>query len=208
MLWLLATAKANQGERFGVELGKLYGLTPSLDDDPEQVHVLLQETYHMRTLVEVVRMFGLQVPLRPPPASTRHMIELMVFTPLPERFILPLIGMSEQMGCVMFRLLRDRGVALFEGEPEVAEQIRLLFDEILADEICHVGLIEARLGRFGRGAMRALYRWLSPQIGPRMAPECVALFGRDALARAYRAPFVQASLAAEFPRTAYAFASP
>ena len=208
LLWLLATAKVNQGERFGVELGKLYGLTPSLEDDPEQVHVLLQETYHMRTLAEVVRMFGLQVPLRPPPASTRHLIELMVFAPLPEHFVLPLIGMSEQMGCVMFRLLRDRGVALFADEPEVAERIRLLYDEILADEICHVGLIEARLAGFGLAAMRALYRWFAPRIGPRMAPECASLFGRDALARAFRAPFRQAALAAEFPRTAYAFASP
>ena len=207
MLWLLATAKVNQGERFGVELGKLCGLTPSFDAQPEQVHVLLQETYHTRTLADVVTIFGLRVPLRPPPRSTRHMIELMVFAPFPERFLLPLVGMSEQMGCVMFRLLRDRGVALFAAEPEVAERIRLLFDEILADEICHVGLIEARLGRFGRAAMRALYRWLAPRIAPRMAPECERLFGPGALARAVRAPFDQAALAAEFPRTAYAFAS-
>jgi len=207
MLWLLATAKVNQGERFGVELGKLCGLTPTLDTQPEQVHVLLQETYHTRTLADVVAIFGLRVPLRPPPRSTRRMIQLIVFAPIPERCLLPLIGMSEQMGCVTFRLLRDRGVALFGGEPEVAERIRLLFDEILADEICHVGLIEARLGRFGRAAMRALYRWLAPRLAPRMAPECERLFGPGAVARAMRVRFDQAALAAEFPRTAYAFAS-
>jgi hypothetical protein len=136
------------------------------------------------------------------------MIELMLFTPIPERFLLPLVGMSEQMGCVMFRLLRDRGVALFAGEPEVAERIRVLFDEILADEICHVGLIEARLGATGRAVMRALQRRIAPRIAPRLSPESTSLFGRDAFARAIRAPFDQAALAAEFPRTAYAFASP
>jgi len=207
MLWLLATAKVNQGERFGVELGKLYGLTPSFDAEPEQIHVLLQETYHTRTLADVVSLFGLRVPLRPPLRSTRRMIELMVLAPFPERFLLPLVGMSEQMGCVTFRLLRDRGVSLFGSEPEVAERIRVLFDEILADEICHVGLIEARLGRLGRAAMRALYRWLAPRIAPRLAPECEQLFGQGALARAMRVRFDQAALAAEFPRTAYAFAS-
>lgn len=207
MLWLLATAKVNQGERFGVELGKLCGLTPSFETQPEQIHVLLQETYHTRTLADVVTIFGLRVPLRPPSRSTRRMIELMVFAPIPERCLLPLVGMSEKMGCVTFRLLRDRGVALFGGEPEVAERIRLLFDEILADEICHVGLIEARLGRFGRAAMRALYRWIAPRLAPHMAPECESLFGPGALARAMRVRFDQAALAAEFPQTAYAFAS-
>ncbi|HEY8153006.1 MAG TPA: hypothetical protein VII72_02640 [Myxococcota bacterium] len=208
MLWLVATAKANQSERFGVELGRLYGLAPTLDTHPEQLHVLLQETYHTRTLADVVAIFGLRVPLRPPQPATRRMIELMLFTPIPERFLLPLVGMSEQMGCVMFRLLRDRGVALFAGEPEVAERIRVLFDEILADEICHVGLIEARLGATGRAVMRALQRRIAPRIAPRLSPESTSLFGRDAFARAIRAPFDQAALAAEFPRTAYAFASP
>jgi hypothetical protein len=208
MLWLLATAKANQSERFGVELGRLYGLTPTLDTQPEQVHVLLQECYHTRTLADVVAIFGLRVPLRPPPASTRRLIELMIFGPFPEPFLLPLVGMSEQMGCVMFRLLRDRGAALFADEPAVAERIRVLFDEILADEICHVGLIEARLGATGRAVMRALHRLVAPRIAPGMAPECTSLVGRDAFLRALRAPFDQAALAAEFPRTAYDFASP
>jgi hypothetical protein len=45
MLWLLATAKVNQGERFGVELGKLYGMGAAEDGDPERIHVILQETY-------------------------------------------------------------------------------------------------------------------------------------------------------------------
>ncbi len=206
MLWLLATAKVNQSERLGVELAKLYGRAPSLDEEPERVHVMLQETYHTRTLADVVAIFGLHVPPRPPPAATRHLIELMIFAPVPEGWLLPLVGMSERMGCVTFHLLRNRGLELFSDEPEVAARIRLLFDEILADEISHVGLVEARLGPRRRAALRALMQ-LAPRVASRLSPECTALFGRKTLARAMRAPFDQAALAAEFPQTAYAFAS-
>lgn len=205
MLWLLATARANQAERFGVELGRLYGRAPQEDADPERIHVVLQENYHTRILADVVGIFGLPVPQRPPKLLTRLMIHSMVFNPLPERFLLPLVGMSEMLGCTVFRLLRDRGVELFAEEPEVAERIRLLYDEILADEICHVGLVQARLGRIGRFATRCLYRLLAGRVAVGMGPEYRAAVGSERVARALAEPFDQAALAAEFPRTAYAF---
>lgn len=205
MLWLLATAKANQAERFGVDLGKLYGRIPDEDEEPESVHVLLQETYHTRTLADVIATFGLPVPRRPPSLATRCLIRLMVFNPLPDRFVLPLVGLSEMLGCVMFRLLRERGAELFADEPQVVERIRLLFDEILADEICHVGLVEARLDRVGRAVTRGLYRHLARFLPARMAPEYVEAVGRERLAAALAEPFEAAAWAAEFPETAYAF---
>lgn len=59
MLWILATAKANQAERFGVGLAELLGHVNA--DDSAHLHVMLQETYHTRILAEVVAMFGLPV---------------------------------------------------------------------------------------------------------------------------------------------------
>jgi hypothetical protein len=208
LLWLLATAKVNQSERFGVELGKLYGVSLGEDAPPEQVHVILQETYHTRTLADVVAIFGLPVPRRPPPRLVRLFIELMVSWPLPERMLLPVVGLSERIGCIVFRLLREKGLELFADEPEVAERIRLLYDDILADEICHVGLIEARLGRCGRALLEVLYRAFAPRMVRSMSPEACAVLGRAALARAFHAPFDQARLAAAFPQTAYAFSGP
>ncbi len=112
--------------------------------------------------------------------------------------------MSERIGCVLFKLLRDRGVELFVDEPEVAARLRLLYDEILADEICHVGLVNARLGRFGRGVTRLLYR-LAVSIVPRMmGPECLAILGAERIARAAR-DFDVLEMTTEFPETAYAF---
>ncbi len=205
MLWLLATARSNQAERFGVELGRLYGVAAQEDDDPERIHIVLQESYHTRVLADVVGIFGLPVPQHPPPRPTRMLIHMMVFNPFPERFALPLVGFSEMMGCVLFRLLRDRGLELFADEPEVAERIRVLFDEILADEICHVGFVEARLGRFGKALMRGLFRRAAPRMPGILAPEVVDALGRDRIAEAFAAPFSQRSLAREFPERAYAF---
>jgi hypothetical protein len=205
MLWLLFTARANQAERFGVELGKLYGRVPPEDQDPEFVHVLLQETYHTRTLADVVGMFGLPVPQCAPPFFIRSLIKAMVFNPLPERLGLPLVGGSEMMGCVTFRALRDRGLELFADEPEVAARIGLLFDEILADEICHVGLVEARLGRIGRAAMRFVFRQMASHIGATLAGEYARVLDAERFAEAARTPFDQGALAAEFPEKAYAF---
>ena len=205
MAWVVATAKANQSERFGVELSKLYGRVDLEGEDrPESIHVVMQETYHTRVLADVVSIFGLPVPHCPPPAGFRFMIKLMVFSPFPRRFTMPLVGMSEMMGCVMFRALRDRGMALFADEPECVERIRVLFDEILADEICHVGLIEAGLGRFGRAVMHGLYRLVGKRMAAR-SPEFVAAVGREEIERRLAESFDQARLAAQFPETAYSF---
>jgi hypothetical protein len=104
------------------------------------------------------------------------------------------------------------GSGSLPGGPPVissqAQRIRPLFDEILADEICHVGLVDARLGRAGRALLRGLYRALAARMLRSMSPESCALLGREALAEALRAPFDQARLAAEFPETAYAFPGP
>ena len=108
-------------------------------------------------------------------------------------------------GCVLFRLMRDKGLELFGGEPEVAERIRVLYDDILADEISHVGLIEARLGGSRSARMHRLYRALAPRMVRSLSPECRALLGSERVAGALRAPFDQGQLAAGFPETAYAF---
>ena len=124
---------------------------------------------------------------------------------LPEAWHLPLAGAAEMVGCVMFRALRERGVALFAAEPAVAERIGLLYDEILGDEIGHVGHIAARLGPPGRLVMRTLYRFLARRVASGL-PELRALFGRRELARRFGAPFRLDQMVAELPGRAYATA--
>src|SRR5262245_28787581 len=201
MLWLLATAKANQAERFGVGLAELYGkVNPG---DPVRVHIALQEHYHTRILADVVETFGLEVLPRPPRLVARALVKVLVATP--ERWNLPLAGAGEMAGCVIFRALRDRGVSLFADEPAVAARIRLLYDEILGDEIGHVGYIAAVLGPGGRRVMRALYRLLGFRLAAQL-PEMVALLGRRELARCFAAEFRLDAMAEEVPGRAHAAA--
>ncbi len=153
MLWLLATAKANQAERFGVGLSELYGKVNP--DDPILVRIVLQEHYHTRILADAVAIFGLPVRV---------------------------------------------------GPPALAARIRLLYDEILGDEIGHVGYVASLLGPAGRTLMRGLHRVLGLQLAYEM-PELVAVLGRDEIARRFRAEFRVDEMAAELPGRAYAAAT-
>jgi hypothetical protein len=203
MLWLLASAKANQAERFGVGLAELYGRTTS-DSHPVRVHVQLQETYHTRILADVVAIFGLPVHARPPVWFARLLIWWIIS--VPERWHLPLTGAAEMTGCIVFRALRDRGLELFADEPAVAERIRLLYDEILGDEIGHVGFIADQLGPRGRAMMRGLYRLLGLRMVSQF-PELMRLFGHAEVRRRFRAPFRLESMVAELPDLAFAAAT-
>jgi hypothetical protein len=155
MLFLLATAKLNQAERFGVGLGETYGLNSDEDLPPERVYVELEEHYHTRLLAYVLDVFGLKFQVVPPPFVMRQFVKMGVF--LPERLGVLFVGAAEMAGCVMFDELRRVGVELFADEPEVAARIELLYSEILTDEVGHVGYCASRCTPAERAIMRRLY---------------------------------------------------
>ena len=155
MLFLLATAKLNQAERFGVGLGETYGLNSDDDLPPERVYLELEEHYHTRLLAYVLDVFGLMFQVVPPPFVMRQFVKTGVF--LPERLGFPFVGAAEMAGCVMFDELRRVGVELFADESEVAGRIERLYSEILTDEVGHVGYCAARCTQVERGMMRRLY---------------------------------------------------
>jgi hypothetical protein len=159
MLFLLATAKLNQAERFGVGLGETYGNNSGDDVPPERVYMELEEHYHTRLLAYVLNVFGLPFQVVPPPFVMRQFVKLAVF--VPERLGFAFVGASEMAGCIMFDELRRIGVELFADEPDVAARIERLYSEILTDEIGHVGYCAARC----TAGERALMRWLYPRIG-------------------------------------------
>ncbi|MDT5092828.1 MAG: hypothetical protein QOH60_2191, partial [Mycobacterium sp.] len=141
-LFLLATAKLNQAERFGVGLGETYGNNSGDDVPPERVYMELEEHYHTRLLAYVLDVVGLPFQVVAPPFVMRQFVKLAVF--LPERMGFAFVGASEMAGCIMFDELRRVGVELFADEPDVAARIDRLYSEILTDEIGHVGYCAAR----------------------------------------------------------------
>ena len=206
MVWLLATAKLNQAERFGVGLGEVYGKDhDKFDTEPERLYVQLQEHYHTRILADIVSMFDLPFPTVPPSFSMRTTIRL--FVALPHEWTLHFVGASEIVGCVLFRAMRDKGVELFADDPPVAQRIRSLYDEILADEVGHVGFIAAKLSRSGRAATRLLARHVAWRAILGSAPEVSLLFGRDELRRRLAARFDVEKAAREFAGRAYGAAA-
>src|SRR5262249_36009278 len=182
-------------------MAELYGRVDP-GGDPVRVHIQLQEFYHTRLLADVVAIFGLPLRPHPPALLARLIVKLIVGTS--EAWHMPFTGCAEMAGCVLFRALRDRGVELFAGAPRVAERIRLLYDEILGDELGHVGFIAAQLGRRKRALMRGLYRVLGPHLVAQM-PEVIELFGRAELRRRFAA-FRLEEMVAELPELAYAAA--
>lgn len=206
MLWLLATAKLNQSERFGVGLGEVYGKDhDKFESEPERLYVQLQEHYHSRILADVIAMFGLPYPTVPPRLAMRATIRL--FVALPHEWTLPLVAASEVVGCVLFRTMRDEGVRLFADDPPVAARIARLYDDILVDEVGHVGFIAAKLSPRWRAVTRFLAREIAWRSIVGTAPEIVTLVGDAELRRLLRRRFDVEREAQVFGGRAYAAAA-
>jgi hypothetical protein len=205
MLFLLATAKLNQAERFGVDLGDTYGRIGGEDQPPERIYLALEEHYHTRLLAYVLDIFGLPFQVVVPPFVMRQFVKMEVF--LPERFGFPFVGAAEMAGCIMFDELRRVGVELFADEPAVAARIERLYTEILTDELGHVGYCAARCS----AAERAVMRWLYPLFGrlfARQTAEISLLVDADRLHARLDAPFDVAELAAGVPNETFVAAHP
>ncbi len=186
MLFLLATAKLNQAERFGVGLGETYGRNSGEDQAPERVYVELEEHYHTRLLAYVLDMFGLAFQVVPPPLVMRQFVKINVF--LPERLGASFVGAAEMAGCVLFDELRQIGVELFADETDVAARIDRLYSEILTDELGHVGYCAANCTAPERALMRRLYPHLGRMFA-RQTAEISLLTDREKLRTRLGKPF-------------------
>ena len=205
MLFLLATAKLNQAERFGVGLGETYGHNSGDDAPPERVYIELEEHYHTRLLAYVLDMFGLPFQVVPPPFVMRQFVKLNVF--IPERMGIAFVGAGEMAGCIMFDELRRVGVELFADEPDVAARIERLYSEILTDEVGHVGYCAARC----TSAERAVMRWLYPRFGrlfARQTAEVSLLIDPKRLHARLDEPFNVDQLTAGLPNETFLAAHP
>jgi hypothetical protein len=205
MLFLLATAKLNQAERFGVGLGETYGLNSDADVPLERVYVELEEHYHTRLLAYVLDVFGLTFQVVPPPFVMRQFVKIFVF--LPVRLGFPFVGAAEMAGCVMFDELRRVGVELFADEPKVAERIERLYSEILTDEVGHVGYCAAGCTPAERAIMRKLYPVFG-RLFARQTAEINLLISSEKLRARLDRPFNVEELTADLKNETFLAAHP
>lgn len=196
MLFLLACAKANRSERWGVELGFRLGNAERATAHPADGYIEVEEFYHTRILLDVLRCFGLQVELRPPAVAARAAIASMAL--LPRRLGLPVILAAEIVGCVGFRLLLEKSRTLFAAQPEVQERVGELLEEILIDELGHVTYCRARLGGFGMSMSRVLLDGIMRALLADI-PELGMLCGAELIEQRVRA-FDLAALADGLPQ--------
>jgi hypothetical protein len=155
-VWLVAIARANEGEEWGVDylldrggfqgLGKHGTLQPRDFAD-------LEETYHTRIFKEIVALFGLDFELRPPPRPIQQSVKLMAY--LPESLSFTLLAAGELMGTVAFLELAERAERLLAGHPVILGRIRDLLDEILIDEVGHVTYLLGSMGPARLSVVRA-----------------------------------------------------
>jgi hypothetical protein len=165
--WLVAVAKANEGEAYGVDLElkrfvrdkRFIRDERCIEDDVDgvdilQLHVFLEELYHSRILSEVCSACGLALVIRPPRWRIRLLSRAIYH--MPDRIRWTVILCAEVVGVTAFRLFLDR-CHLFAAEPEVEARLRSLVTEIWQDELLHVAMLRARLGRVAIGVARRLF---------------------------------------------------
>lgn len=205
MLFLLATAKLNQAERFGVGLGETYGRNSDENLPPENVYLELEEHYHTRLLAYALDVFGLTFQVVPPPFVMRQFVKTGVF--LPERLSFMFVGAAEMAGCIMFDELRRVGLELFADEPAVARRIGLLYSEILTDEVGHVGYCASRCTSAERAIMRRIYPFIG-RLFARQTVEISLLIDPSALRERLDRPFDVGELTADLDNETYLVAHP
>jgi hypothetical protein len=171
--WILAAAKANEGERYGVELEIARYLRrggfPGIRSPQLMLYLLMQEAYHCRILVQVCRTCGVSFESRDPGWANRTLMGMIGALPGRMRWI-PVLA-AECVGTAVFKLLTEH-LGLFAEQPEVRDRLGAFMREIWLDEVLHVAFLRAHLHRTGLAAARAMVPLIAgatlrdvPQLG-------------------------------------------
>jgi hypothetical protein len=182
LVWLLAAAKSNRVEHYGVQLDlKLKGDHFGVYEHGEQMTFIdLEEFYHTRILRDCCKVFDLEFDLAPPKSFTRWFAGLVVRSPFRARLVTALCG--ELFGAVAFQVLWE-SAEIFAEQPAVLERLRLLVREILIDELGHVAFGHAMLGATGIAATRALFPTVASYFLKDLPEFSILAGGRDAFLR-------------------------
>jgi hypothetical protein len=160
IVWLLAAAKANRAEQYGVDLdlelrGDHFG---EYEHGEHMTFIDLEEFYHTRILRDCCNIFGLSFDMHPPKSFVRWFTKLVVKSPPYLRLVTAMLG--EFFGCVAFQVLWETA-DVFKEQPAVFERLRLLVREILVDELGHVAYANSNLGSTSLSLVKSLMPMVS-----------------------------------------------
>jgi hypothetical protein len=178
MLFLLVISKISRTENYGAVRLAASGRIEAAGEFSPDAYMNTEELYHTRILENIVRCFGIELEIVPPPVVHRALIHGMM--KLPKSATLPIILASECAAAITFRLLIDKAEGLFSAHPDVRDRIVLLLQDILTDEIGHVAYCRSKLNGFGIRLTRSVYPVVVKQLLAGL-PEMTALLGEGAL---------------------------
>ncbi len=174
---LLAFAKINAGEAYGVEaVGRARHQQPATDEPLSRVERMLlkEEEYHTRILLGAAHQFGLTPPQAAyrPPVSVKVLIGTLVHAP--SSFFHPVLLAAEVGGLFLFNWLLGRVNEIYASEPQLRDSLEARLIEIIIDEIGHVAFNRVAVGPLGLRVGRTL----APEVAHATAgalPELAAL---------------------------------
>lgn len=194
-LWALATAKANRGERYGVEYAVKHGKRPRQPSADPHTYIAIEEFYHTRILKDALATLGVQMEVGKPSVGTRVLVRLMVRLPAEVADVVVLCG--EIIGVALFQLLLEKARTLFAAQPIVLARIESLFGQIMVDEVGHVHFVRSRLSPRRLAWARRILPMVAYGIFDDLS-ELEPLFGRSLLLERVLAADVDAA-AAPYP---------
>jgi hypothetical protein len=172
---LLAFAKVNAGEAYGVEVVSKHRHNESNSlDSADKVERLLshEEVYHTKILLGAVNQFGLVEPKSAwkPPVPLQVLIHVLAYTP--KTAFHPVLLGSEIAGVFTFNWMLNTVREVFRDEPELRDTLEERLIEVLIDEIGHISFNRLMVGQSGL----KFAKWIAPQVAANTAcPEFKAL---------------------------------
>ncbi len=174
---ILAFAKINAGEAYGVEITTQARAKLHARDEPiYRVEKVLghEETYHTRLLLGVTQHFE-NLDLEDgwkPPLPLKVLIFALAKSP-PAMFHPILLG-AEVSGVFLFNWLLERTHLLFPNNPEIRESMEQRLIEILIDEVGHIAFNRIAVSDTGVKLARPLANQVT-KAQDQMNPEVLAL---------------------------------
>jgi hypothetical protein len=156
LLLLVALVKVNAAEAFGVSQSYEKVFRRALkNDDPCELTLLIEETYHTRILLSTALSYGIDVKAAyTPPAALRTLISTIGISPA---FIArPLTLAAEVLGVLLFLNLLEKSRGVLGHDPELRDAVGERLCEIITDELGHMSYNRACLGAAGMAQARML----------------------------------------------------